>query len=310
MAKVSVVMAVYNEEDKVHLAIESILGQTFSDFEFIIIDDGSTDKTLEILKSYRRKDSRISIIKQSNCGLTRALNRGLTEATGRFVARQDGNDISLPHRLASQTAFLESNPSYVLVGSDIDLIDDDEQFLVSIRNSSIENIGPKLRKTNPFCHGAIMFRRSINGKAICYNEFYKLAQDYDLICRLVKMGNAVILPEILYRWRFSRNGILASNVTFYGNRARENYVRRALGHAEDFSVPDPEQIAPIIAPWRFSFSLAIHYLSGYETRKARKAFRDALKGMTFMSRDYFWCLAYIAASFFPLCVLRKMREGE
>jgi glycosyltransferase involved in cell wall biosynthesis len=302
-------MAVYNEENTVRLAIDSILGQTLADFEFIVIDDGSTDNTIDILTMYGRRDDRINIIRQNNCGLTSALNRGLATATGRFVARQDGNDISLPHRLSCQTAFLERNPSFVLVGSDVDLIDDDGKFLVTIKNSQIKNIAQKLRKTNPFYHGAIMFRRIVNGDAIRYNEYYQMAQDYDLACRLVEMGKVIILPDVLYRCRFSRKGIVATNVTFYGERARENYLRRASGLAEDFSAPNIDQITPKYDKWRFTFSIAIRYLSGYETEKARESFIKVSREVPFMSREYFHCLKYIVISFLPHRVIRKIREG-
>jgi glycosyltransferase involved in cell wall biosynthesis len=309
MPEVSVVMAVYNEEGKVHLGIESILNQTLTDFEFIIIDDGSTDRTPEVLASYSDKEPRMKVIRQDNQGLTRALNHGLALATGRYIARQDDNDISLPERLARQVAYLEKKPAAVLVGCDIDLIDDEDRFLVTIKNSQLKDIVKKLRKMNPFCHGSILFRRAVGGIDIRYNEFYQKAQDYDLVCRVAETGEATILPEMLYRWRFSRRGILATNVTFYGDRARENYIRRLSGLAEDFSPPAPEQVTPDYSGWRMTWSLAIRYLSGYETGKARSCFFAILNDLPFMGREYRQCLKYIAISLLPHSLLRKIREG-
>src|SRR4051794_29608800 len=116
MPKVTVLLAVYNGERYLREAIDSILGQTFQDFEFLIINDGSTDSTREIILSYH--DPRIRLVdNEDNIGQTRSLNRGLALAAGQFVARQDADDISEPERLASQVAFLEIHPEVVLLGT-------------------------------------------------------------------------------------------------------------------------------------------------------------------------------------------------
>lgn len=308
MPEVSIVMAVYNEEIRVHLAIESILNQTFTDFEFIVIDDGSTDDTQAVLTKYSGIDKRIKVIRQENHGLTKALNKGLCVATGKYIARQDDNDISLAERLARQVSYLESHPTVVLVGSDIDVIDDDGAFLVTNCNSHVKNLGKKCCKVNPFCHGSIMFRRKVGGVAIRYNDFYRKAQDYDLVCRLVELGSAVILPEVLYQWRFSKNGIVATNVNFYGERARINYICRINGFKEDFSQPSEKQITPDYSEWRFTWALAIRYLSGYDTSRARRCFFDILKKLPFMGTEYRLCLKYIAITFLPITVIRMFRE--
>ena len=117
MPKVSVVMSVYNSEPFIRDAINSILGQTFQDFEFIIINDGSTDGSLQIIQSYG--DSRIRITSQENLGLTKSLNKGIGIARGEYIARQDADDISEPSRLEKQVAVLEQNSRAVLVSSNI-----------------------------------------------------------------------------------------------------------------------------------------------------------------------------------------------
>ena len=117
MPKVSVVMSVCNSEPFIRDAINSILGQTFQDFEFIIINDGSTDGSLQIIQSYG--DSRIRITSQENLGLTKSLNKGIGIARGEYIARQDADDISEPSRLEKQVAVLEQNSRAVLVSSNI-----------------------------------------------------------------------------------------------------------------------------------------------------------------------------------------------
>src|SRR4051812_26679567 len=122
---VSVLMAVYNGEQYLREAVNSILSQTFKDFEFIIIDDGSTDRSPELLASYARADSRVKLISRPNKGLTKSLNEGLHAARGEFVARMDGDDISLPERFERQVSYLREHPEVVLVGSRVEFIDPD-----------------------------------------------------------------------------------------------------------------------------------------------------------------------------------------
>src|SRR4030042_5588162 len=113
---ISVVMPVYNCAKYVREAIESILNQTYRDFELIIINDGSTDTTCEILNEYAKKDSRIVLIHQPNSGIVVALNRGLNDAKGEWIFRMDGDDISLSHRFEAQIKTIETNPALVLLG--------------------------------------------------------------------------------------------------------------------------------------------------------------------------------------------------
>ena len=117
LPKVSVLMSVHNDAATVEAAIGSVLAQTFGDFEFIMINDGSTDGTAEILRQLAQQDARIRVVDQDNTGLTKALNRALGEARGIYAARQDGDDLSHRERLARQVAILDARPEVVLVGS-------------------------------------------------------------------------------------------------------------------------------------------------------------------------------------------------
>src|ERR1700726_1508117 len=114
---ISVLMPVYNAERYVAEAVESILSQTFADFEFIIIDDGSKDRSLAILEEYAARDPRIRLVSRPNTGIVKALNQGLALASGELVARMDADDIAMPERLAKQRDYLADHPECVMVGS-------------------------------------------------------------------------------------------------------------------------------------------------------------------------------------------------
>ena len=135
---ISVVLPVYNCADYVAEAVQSILDQTFSNFEFLIIDDGSTDATSNVLQGFR--DPRIRSITQENHGLAFTLNRGLELSRGRYVARQDADDISLPDRLGKQVAFLEAHPACALVGTWADIWRDREPSGRSHHHPSITRL--------------------------------------------------------------------------------------------------------------------------------------------------------------------------
>lgn len=181
---ISVLTAVYNGTPYLREAIDSILNQTFSDFEFIIINDGSTDETAEILSSYT--DPRIRIIKNSkNLGLTKSLNIGLKIARGIYIARMDADDIALPERLQIEKKFLDNHLDIVAVGSEIDLINEDgkkvgEKHLIQYP----EIIRFRMVIANQLAHPTILFRKSIIIENGGYDEHFKYAQDYELWSRL------------------------------------------------------------------------------------------------------------------------------
>ena len=199
--RVTVLMSVYNGEKYLREAIDSILGQTFKDFEFLILDDGSTDSSAEIIRSY--SDPRIRLIQnEKNIGLTRSLNKGLKLANAQYIARMDADDISLPERLEKQTAFLFKNLGYGVVGSSYYHIDGSGKrgplIRVLTKNSEIQK---ELKKKNWFGHGSVMMRRDAVLEAGGYDERYKYAQDYDLWLRIAKAYRLANIEQPLYCWR-------------------------------------------------------------------------------------------------------------
>jgi glycosyltransferase involved in cell wall biosynthesis len=226
--KVTVLMSVYNGEKYLREAVDSILNQTFKDFEFIIINDGSTDKTLKILNSYN--DPRIKIISnKKNIGLTRSLNKGLSIAKGEYIARQDANDISMPERLEKQVDFLERNKAVGLIGTYSCIINEKGRILYK-RKSPLgnEDISKKLIRGNVFAHGSVMFRKFLLEKVGAYREEFKTSQDYDLWLRFIEITKAFRTSEFLYKWRLLPDSISATK-----RMQQEKYASLALDFAKE-----------------------------------------------------------------------------
>lgn len=242
--KVSVLMSVYNGEKYLRQSIESILNQIYHDFEFIIINDGSTDKSLEIINSY--SDSRIRLVNQKNCGLTISLNKAIQLSRGQYLARMDADDISLQERLKHQVDFLDSYPNYGLVGV---------SFLIIDHQSSIINAAPlllddcELRRQllfeDPLAHGGVMIRKtdlSRVGPPFYRNEAGS-AEDYDLWSRLAQVTLMSNLSQILYMYRINPHGVSAQN--WAKQRHYKNLISRRNQHNLKLVNPEIFQWSPI-----------------------------------------------------------------
>lgn len=207
---VSVVMAVYNGGVYLKEAIESILSQTYTKFEFIIINDGSSDDTAKVIKSFSEKDQRVIIVNnENNFGLTKSLNKGIKLVRGEFVARMDADDVSLSNRLEEQVNFLKKNTDYVCVGSNVDLINAKGKKTGTVKLPEMAFIPNYLKKRNCFVHGTLMFRSSALSKVGGYDENYQLAQDYELLLRLSNEGKLGNIDGVLYMLR-ERGGSLSA----------------------------------------------------------------------------------------------------
>ncbi len=188
---VSVIMSVYNGEKFIERSINSILNQSFKDFEFIIIDDGSEDSTLEILNYYSKKDRRIKVIRQQNNGLTKSLNRGILLSKGKYIARQDSDDISHHKRLEIQLGIME-NTDYDLLSTEALYFypEDKEPDFFEINGAlHIEEVTEKdLRFANKCVHGSYFLKKCVFDEVGLYNDKYRFAQDYDLLIRIKNKG--------------------------------------------------------------------------------------------------------------------------
>lgn len=201
LPKISVLLPAYNAEKYLSHAIESILGQTYKDFELLIIDDCSTDRTTAIISSY--SDPRLKVIRNAiNLGLTKSLNLGLHHAQGDFIARLDADDVSLPQRLAQQIYFLEQHPEIVLVGSLSKLINSaGETFDYRKSPTDPDIVKFSLLFGNPITHSSILFRKKPILEMGGYNERFRYAQDFELYSSLATKYPLAVLPEILIKYR-------------------------------------------------------------------------------------------------------------
>jgi glycosyltransferase involved in cell wall biosynthesis len=202
---VSVVMSVFNDAAALPATLESVLNQQACTLEFIVLNDGSTDASGQILDDWARRDSRLQVIHQSNTGLTRALIRGCGQARGEFIARQDAGDISLPGRLASQLRCLREHAGCVAVSCHTDFIGPKSERLYRARldgealHRGLTGLEGDLR--GPTHHGSVMMRADAYRLAGGYRSAFYFAQDLDLWTRLVAHGRFTVVDDVLYQAR-------------------------------------------------------------------------------------------------------------
>ncbi|WP_433745215.1 glycosyltransferase [Falsibacillus pallidus] len=203
MPKISVIMGVYNGEKYLHDAIKSILNQSFKDFEFIICDDGSTDKSVNIIEHYKKNDKRILFLQNDkNIGLAATLNKCITVADGEYIARMDCDDVSLLDRFNKQVDFLDNNKNIALVGGNANLFND--KGIYGIRKMEGEYTRLNVFKKNFFIHPTVMMRKksvvSIGGYT--ESKYTYRTEDYDLWCKFCEKGyKGFNIDEILLNYR-------------------------------------------------------------------------------------------------------------
>jgi glycosyltransferase involved in cell wall biosynthesis len=226
---ISVVMSVYNGQKYLRESIESILVQTYKDFEFIIINDGSSDSSRDIISSY--DDPRIRLIdNEKNMGLTWSLNRAIELSRCEYIARQDADDISVAERLEKQLNYMENHPQVAVVGCFGNVFNTDGIVGAAgdLRLSG-KIMKRHLAKKNLLMHGSVMMRKSHLAKVGCYREFFRHSQDYDLWLRLSEHFDLAILPEFLYQYRITADAISVSRSPVqkeYADIARQLHAER------------------------------------------------------------------------------------
>lgn len=251
--KVTVLMAVYNDERHIKEAVDSILNQTFNDFEFLIINDASKDGTYEILKSYN--DPRIKIhTNDKNIGLSKSLNIGLKIAKGEYVARQDSDDISMPERLKKQVAFLNTYPDYAVVGTFAKVLNDDsEEVQLWERPIEDSSIREYLKTDNCIVHGSAMIRMPSLINVGFYDESMEKSQDYELWLRFSKKYKMANIPEFLYLWRTNREKVGIKYI-------KEKQILVALAKIKnDFVGPKETSIQLINSFSKLHFTTSVFY---------------------------------------------------
>lgn len=236
---VSVIIPSYNREAFVSESIESVLKQTYTDWEIIIIDDASTDKTGEMVRVYTKGDPRIKYFRnERNLGIAKTRNKGLDLAQGRFIAPLDSDDVWLDeNKLKNQVEFLEVNHDYVLIGGGIMYIDKDSKpirkMLFPIYDSVIRNI---ILQYNPFPHSTVLYRRNAAQKCGGYPEEYTICEDYELWLKLGLKHKFTNFPKVLTGYRIHGGNITykkrltaAANTLAIVKKYKKHYKRSYIG---------------------------------------------------------------------------------
>lgn len=235
MPTVSVVMAVYNGMPYLPEAVQGILGQTYSDFEFIIIDDGSTDESFGWLEAVSRDDNRIVLLRnKENRGLTPTLNRGLSQATGTYIARMDADDIALSDRFEKQVDFLNTHPETLLLGTlRMDFVNNPppEAQIHSYREETKRQHDETVKSLsfgdflegNELTHSSVMYRRSLVENGLRYREAFRITEDYDFWLRIALQGDVARLNQVLLLYRRLTNAISFQKA--YDLRLYHEYAR-------------------------------------------------------------------------------------
>jgi glycosyltransferase involved in cell wall biosynthesis len=288
---ISVVMSVYNGEKYLNDAIGSIINQTFSDFEFIIINDGSTDSTQMIIDSYN--DCRIRKYYQQNMGLTKALNRGLKIAEGKYIARQDADDISLAQRFCYQVDFLNKNKDVGLVGTHAAAIDSNGKEIGIWKTPISHNkISEQLKRGNSFAHGSVMLRKKTIQEIGGYREKFMYTQDYDLWLRISEKFKTANIGKVLYRSRRTSKSISKSKLSDQINfhiLAQQLAKERQEGKRDSLEKIDTNNIGPEL--------IKIYQMEKGKIKKIKSQiylnhFSESLKTKEFICALQLWTYAF------------------
>lgn len=304
---VTILMPVYNGALYLREAMDSIFAQSFTEFEVLVINDGSTDNTLTILQSYN--DERLRIISQQNAGVSAALNRGLLEAKGYYIARVDSDDVCAPNRIEKQIQFLKAHQDYVLVGSDADYMDKDGEFVFYYQNTGHNNeeIQQRYMAHCPFIHSTVIFIKSLVLELGGYDTNAHLFEDYFLWIKLIKLGKVANLPEPLMNIRFN-----PESVTIDDKDCSPEYLRIKQKALQTGVLTDNEgkklkenslRIAPKTKTYSYHVLLAKKYLwNNYQPQKVRTHLRQAINLLPLKPQNY---LFYIF-SFLPNNAIRAI----
>jgi GT2 family glycosyltransferase len=203
MPQVAVIMSAHNAERFLRPAVQSILEQTFTDFEFVVIDDGSTDRTKEILDEYAASDERLRVISRPRTGYPKALIEGIAASSAPLIARMDADDVSMPRRLEWQVRAFEADPKLVLLGGAYEYIDEAgrkiRRWEPAFDHDTLDR--DAMERGNPFCHPLVMFRRDVYEQLGGYDPALEPAEDLDLWLRMAERGRVACLPDLLLQYR-------------------------------------------------------------------------------------------------------------
>lgn len=251
-------MPVHNAADYVAAAVTSILQQTLTDFEFLVLDDGSQDRSYAILTALAQQDTRLRVSRSPNQGVSRARNQLLAQAQGEFIAVMDADDQALPERLAEQVDFLQRHPQVVCVGGSHELIDQRGRFLTCLalptQNDEIQRLA--LAGHGSICHPCAMVRRAAMVQVQGYDPSLRSAHDLDLWLKLGELGELANLPQPVLRYRLHTQSVSAQNHLAQREEARIACERawQRRGIQGRFEATKPWRPGPT-GPSRYPFML-------------------------------------------------------
>lgn len=208
---ISVIMPVHNAQKYLETSIKSVLTQSYKNFQFIIVNDGSSDKSEKLIKRFQKKDKRIIVLhNKKNIGVTKSLNKALRQAKGKYVIRMDADDWSHPIRFKSQVKLMEMNPSVVVSGSYIWVCDEElKETYIRKYHRHDKHIRSRMFRYSPFAHPATIWRTNILKKEK-YNEKIRIGQDYELYFRVGKHGDFMNIERPLLKLRMHSKSISSS----------------------------------------------------------------------------------------------------
>lgn len=283
---ISVVMPVFNAERFLTDAVESVLSQTFRDFELIAIDDGSTDRSLEILNGLSRRDARIRVISRPNKGISVTRNEGIEQARGEYIAATDADDVSMPIRFESQIRFLRNHPDHVAVGGQVVLTDTEGEPLrrwdLYEPTHDLIDAAHLVGRSGAISHPSCLFRREALRKVGGYSDRFEVAHDIDLFLRLAEVGKLGNVPETVMHYRLHPGSACNQKTRRMHDEIAE--ILAAARKARSMSMmPAPSQPPPV-TPSRQEQAWAFWALSSGHVSTARK---HALRSMRLapFSRD-------------------------
>lgn len=294
-------MPAYNTGKYIGDAIQSVLAQTFTDFELLIVNDGSTDHTQTVVESFT--DRRIVLLEQEHGGVSKALNTGLAVARGKYIARFDADDICFPDRLEKQFVFLEMNPAYVIAGSDAEymLEDGEHLFRFSCIGHEHEDLIQKLYFYCPFIHSSVMYRKEAVVQAGGYSLHAHNFEDYLLWTQLAKAGKLYNLPETLITIRFNPASVTIDEKWRGGHfrGLKRNAINRGAiterEGAEILAIIQKQNIRRIKEGAYYALCAKKLLTDNYQPVKARRFAGNAIRSNPFRMESY----ALLALAFFP-----------
>lgn len=298
---ISVVMGVFNAASGLTATLDGILGQRDAGFEVVIVDDGSTDETAAIVDAYAARDPRVRVIHQENRGLTRALIAGCASARGKFIARHDAGDTSVPDRLAKQYALLAANRELAFVSSWTELVGPEGESLMIAKGTgrarepvSILDQGEQWRVIDgPAHHGSVMFSRAAYERAGGYRAEFYVGQDWDLWYRLAALGKFQMIEEVQYVARLTPNDL---SVTAKDQQEQIAAISRAAvdarlrGEDDSAIVARAAGIRPPAKRSRYRRAAGLYFIGEALRRngdpRARRYFKQAVAASPFYWRAW------------------------